>query len=36
MGPNGLDGDPVREPEPWPDLDPDGDYVWVADPRAGA
>jgi hypothetical protein len=31
MGPNGLDVDPVREPEPWPDLDRDGDYTWVAD-----
>ena len=35
LGPNGLEVDPVREPEPWPDLDPDGDYAWVADPPEG-
>jgi hypothetical protein len=33
MGPSGLDVDPVREPQPWPDLDPDGDYAWAADLR---
>jgi hypothetical protein len=31
MGSNRLEVDPVREPEPWPDLDPDGDYAWVAE-----
>ena len=35
MGPRGLDVDPAREPEPWPELDPDGDYAWVADPPEG-
>lgn len=24
--------DPIREPQPWPDLDPEGDYGWVAEP----
>ncbi|TFV87819.1 hypothetical protein [Blastococcus sp. CT_GayMR16] len=35
IGPRGLDVDPVREPEPWPDLDPDGGYGWVASPPEG-
>jgi hypothetical protein len=36
LGPRGLDVDPVREPEPWPDVDPEGDYEWVADPPAAS
>jgi hypothetical protein len=31
MDANRLEAYPVREPEPWPDLDPEGDYTWVAD-----
>jgi hypothetical protein len=34
MGPRGLDVEPVREPEHWPELHPDGDYAWAADPPA--
>jgi hypothetical protein len=35
LGPRGLGVDPVREPDPWPDLDPNTDYAWVADPPDG-
>jgi hypothetical protein len=35
LGPRGLDVDPAREPKPWPDLQPDGEYGWVAQPPDG-
>jgi hypothetical protein len=36
MDSNRLEVDPVREPEPCPDLDPQGHYEWVADPPDGS
>jgi hypothetical protein len=35
MGAGSFDVDPVRELEPWPHLDPDGDHAWIAEPPHG-
>src|SRR5689334_19520649 len=35
LGPDRMVVGPVREPEPWPQLDPDGNYGWTADPPDG-